>query len=259
MNLIELTNSVMVCQDISYYQVNMVCVHLESELVFVDTCTNTKLASEFRKNMEEKFGKKKATLVITHANGDHFQAIQAFDGIPVVVSEPFIERVKQYSISSKKKKILQQARTFTKEITFGSESNQLLFRLVGGHTGDSIYGFFPPEKIVIAGDNLISNMPQYFPFADTDLDKWIICLKSWEQLDAEKFICGHGGITRKDHVINVRRFIEKLKNFLDNSLKEGLTVEEVLKHPDFPKYFEKDPDEWIEKGTRQCYANMRKL
>jgi len=209
--------------------------------------------------MEKKYGRKKSTVVITHSNRDHFNAISAFNGFPVVFSEAFIERVKQYRISSKTMQILRQAQTFSEEITFGSKSHKLLFRFVGGHTDDSIYGFFPSEKIVIAGDNLISNMPQYFPFMDTDLYKWINCLKIWERLDVEKFICGHGGIVGKNHVTKVRTFFENLWDVLVNSMKKNLTVEEVLKHPDLPRYFEEDPDKWIENGIRQSYENIQKL
>jgi glyoxylase-like metal-dependent hydrolase (beta-lactamase superfamily II) len=250
-SLTDVTDSVIVCQDRSYYQVNMVCVDLDSELVFVDTCTKTQLASNFRKQMEGRFGDKKATLVITHANADHFRGIEAFKDLPVVVSDPFLERVKQYRLSAKIKKLLQQAQTFSKEITFGSEKHQLLFHHCGGHTADSIYGFLASEKAVIAGDNILSNMPQYFPFEDTDLDKWISCLRSWEQLDVDKFICGHGGIVGKDHVTKVREFFENLREFLDRSLKEKFTLNEALSHPDMPTYFENDPEKWIEQGIWQ--------
>ncbi|MFX0211414.1 MAG: MBL fold metallo-hydrolase [Candidatus Hodarchaeota archaeon] len=245
MNLIELTNSIVVCQDRSYYQVNMVCVHLGSELVFIDTCTDIKLAKEFRKSMEKKYNQKEGTLIITHANRDHFNAISAFNGFPVFFSEAFIERVKQYRVSTKIMQILLQAQTFSEEITFGSKDHKLLFRYVGGHTDDSIYGFYPSEKIIIAGDNLISNMPQYFPFTDTDLKKWINCLKIWEQLDVEKFICGHGGIVGKNHVIKVRTFFENLYDVLVNSMEKNLVIEEILTRADLPRYFEEDPDEII--------------
>ncbi|MFW9991003.1 MAG: MBL fold metallo-hydrolase [Candidatus Odinarchaeota archaeon] len=259
MNLIEVTDSVVVCQDTSYYLVNMVCVHLGDELVFIDTSTKSKLANQFRRDMEEKYGTDKATLVITHANNDHFRAVNAFSDLPVVVSKLFNERVKQYSLPTSARKILQQARTFSEELVFGSGNNQLFFRLTGGHTPDSIYGFFPRDKVVIAGDNLISDMPQYFLFPDTDLNLWIDCLKSWEQLAADKFICGHGGIVGKDHVINVRTYFENLRQFLVNSLEKKLAIEDVLSHPELPEYFEGDPDGWLEKGIYQCYENTRKV
>lgn len=257
MDLVEVADSVIVCQDRSYYQVNMVCIDLDSELVFIDTCTKTPLATKFRKTMETRFGEKKASVVITHANGDHFQAIDAFDDLPVVISAPFLKRAKQYNVPRKKMKILQEAQTFSKEITFGQENHKLIFHWVGGHTADSIHGFFPSKKIVIAGDNLISNMPQYFPFADSDLEKWVNCLKNWEQLEVDQFICGHGGIVGKSYVAKVRRFFEALRAFLASSIKDNLSIEEVLKHPDLPKYFEEDPENWIENGLRQSYENMQ--
>ena len=94
-------------------------------------------------------------------------------------------------------------------------------------------------------------MPQYFPFADTDLSKWINCLQNWEQLDVEKFICGHGKIVGKDHATKVRMFFENLRDFLTHARKENLTVNEVLKHPELPTYFEEDPEEWIKNGIRE--------
>jgi len=257
-NLIEVTDSVIVCQDTSYYSVNMVCVNLENELVFIDTSTKTELAKQFRKEMERKFNTDKSTLVITHANNDHFIAVDAFSDISVVVSSFFTERVKQYNPPDSTKKTLLQARTFSEELIFGSGVNQLIFHHTGGHTADSVYGFFPKDKIVIAGDNMISDMPQYFPFADTDLNKWIDCLKNWEQLNAEKFICGHGSVVGKDHVTKVRIYFEKLLQFLTDSLKKELSTEDVLSHPERPDYFDEDPDQWLDNGMALYYEKMKK-
>ncbi|MFX1253526.1 MAG: hypothetical protein ACFFCZ_18090, partial [Promethearchaeota archaeon] len=106
------------------------------------------------------------------------------------------------------------------------------------------------------GDNLISNMPQYFPFKDTNLEKWINCLKSWEQLDIDIVVVGHGNPVDKTHITKVRTFFEKLNNVLIQSISEGLSINQVLKHPDLPIYFEEDPEGWIENGIRQNYKNI---
>ncbi|MFX1255114.1 MAG: MBL fold metallo-hydrolase, partial [Promethearchaeota archaeon] len=167
MKFYEISKSAVVCQDSSYYLVNSCCINLGKEIIFVDTCLDTKLAAEFRAKMLAKFNPGKETIIITHSNGDHYNAIKAYKDIPVVVCEELFNTNRAKSFKNKVRS--HSIQTFSKEIVFGSTGNELIFRLVGGHTADSIYGYFPSERILIAGDNLISNMPQYFPVKDTNL------------------------------------------------------------------------------------------
>ncbi len=258
MKFINVSESVWICQDSQYYLVNSVCVNLGSELLFVDTGINSLVAQKFRKKMHKVFNQEKAILTLTHANNDHFIGLEAFMDLPVIVSDkfmlPFHNRVKSMEI--KKFKSFVPTKTYSSSIIFGSEGGSLTFTLTGGHTDDSCYGYYPAEKILIAGDNIITDMSQFFLHPDSNLQKYIKCLKSWKKLDIETIIPGHGNITNPAHISKVLTYFERLNDFLIQAKKSDLQIHEILKHKDLPKYFEPDPNNWIRKGIEQIYRNL---
>jgi len=260
MNIIKVSDSIRVFQDSNYYLVTSICVNLDSELLFIDTGIDSKVAGKFRSKMHKEFKQRKASLTITHANNDHFMGLEAFMDLPIVVSDkfmkPFHNRVK--SIKNKDVKSFKPTKTYTSTVKFGSKDNEIIFTLSGGHTDDSSYGYYSREKVLIAGDNLVTDMPQFFLHPDSDLEKFISCLKKWKQMEIDIVIPGHGNITTPSHVIRVLEYAEDLYEFLLESKENDLKVNEILDHKDLPSYFEPDPNNWIPAGIKQIYKNLKK-
>jgi glyoxylase-like metal-dependent hydrolase (beta-lactamase superfamily II) len=258
MKIINVSESVWICQNSDYYSVNSVCVSLGSELLFIDTGIDSSVASKFRKEMHKIFKLKKAILTITHANADHFLGLEAFLDLPVIVSDKFMrsfhERIK--SQEDKRLKSFTPTQTYSSCKVFGSEENSVTFTLTGGHTEDSCFGYYPAEKTLIAGDNLLSDMPQFFLHTDSDLLKYVSCLKRWNEMDIETVITGHGNVTRPSHITRVLSYFERLLDFLIEAKNSDLRINEILKHQNLPTYFEPDPNNWIEEGIKQVYKRI---
>ena len=259
MDIIKVSDSIRVFQDKNYYLVTSICVNLGSELLFIDTGINPEVAENFRKTRHKEFNLKKASLTITHANNDHFMGLEAFMDLPIVVSDkfmhPFQKRVK--SIKNRKLKSFTPTKTYTSEIKLGPKDNGITFTLSGGHTDDSSYGYYSREKVLIAGDNLITDMPQFFLHPDSDLEKYIKCLRKWKQMEIDTVIPGHGNITSPSHIIKVLDYAEDLYAFLLASKENNLMINEILDHKDLPSYFEPDPNNWISAGIKQIYKNLK--
>ena len=85
MNIIKVSDSIRVFQDNNYYLVNSICIDLGSELLFIDTGIDSTVAKKFRAKMYQEFGKRKASLTITHANNDHFMGLEAFWIYPLLL------------------------------------------------------------------------------------------------------------------------------------------------------------------------------
>lgn len=258
MKIINVSESVWICQDSNYYLVNSVCVNLGSELLFIDTGINSAVANKFRKEMHRIFNMKKAILTFTHANNDHFLGLEAFLDLPVIASDkfmkPFHKRIK--STRQKSLRSFTPTQTYSSCNIFGFEDNSLTFTLTGGHTEDSCFGYFPAEKILIAGDNLLSYMPQYFFHTDSDLVKYIECLKKWREMDIKTVIPGHGNLTKASHISRVLTYFERLHDFLSQAKESDLQIHEILNHQNLPEYFEPDPNNWIRSGIKQVYKKI---
>jgi glyoxylase-like metal-dependent hydrolase (beta-lactamase superfamily II) len=231
---------------------------LGSELLFIDTCSTAEVAEKFREEMHRTFNVEKASLLITHANGDHYMGMEAFFDIPIIVPEKFMKPFKSTvkSFNLKELERFQPTEMFSTEKIFGLKNRTVIFELVGGHTDDSCYGYFPAEKILIAADNLLSNMPQHFLHDGADLYKSICCLKKWKELDIIKIIPGHGNPVKKEYINPILTYYEQLYEILIEAKKANLPIENALKNPNLPKYFVPDPDNWIEKGIKQIYKNI---
>jgi len=262
MDLIKLTPSIFICQDDNYYLVNSCCIILDSELIFIDTGLNNNIAKKFVREMKNRTDMKNIKLVLTHAHGDHISGIKPFENCPIIVSEYFRgslnENMKRYNWGEKRKKYYNSLDfdVLTNQKIIGDEDNYIIFKQMGGHSLESIYGYFPKDKVLIAGDNLLSKMAQYFPFSNTNLDDWIIGLQEWEKMDIDWVVVGHGDVVKKDHITRVREFFEELVLFLERSTSEKLSVEQVLSHEHCPTYFEDDPEKLTVMGIEAYYKRM---
>lgn len=262
MTIIELTPSIFIYQDDNYYLVTSCCVILNKELIFIDTGLNDEVAEKFVFEMRNRTGINDIKLVITHAHGDHIGGMKPFEGCQIIVSQYFPtslnENMKRYRWVKTRKKYYNSLNLdiLTEQKILGDKDNQIIFKQMGGHSTESIYGYFPKDKVLFAGDNLLSKMPQYFHFDNTNLDDWIRGLKEWEKMDIDWVVVGHGDVVKKEHITKVREFFEKLVLFLKHSASEKLSVEQVLSHERCPTYFEEDPEDWTSMGIEAYYSRM---
>ncbi|MFX1511703.1 MAG: MBL fold metallo-hydrolase [Promethearchaeota archaeon] len=261
MKIIKISDSVRVCQASSHHLVNSVCINLGSELLFIDTGVTAGGGKKFREEMHRTFNVEKASLIITHADRDHYVGMEAFFDIPIIVAEKFMERFKIFVklLNMRELERFQPTEIFTTEKIFGLENRTVIFELVGGHTDDSCYGYFPAEKILIASDNLLSSIPQHFLHDGADLYKSICCFKKWKELDITTIIPGHGNPVKKEYINPILGYYENLHEFLVEAKKATMTIENVLKDPNLPKYSVPYPENWtnwIEGGIKQVYKNI---
>jgi len=258
MEIKEVSNNVYICQDTGYYLVNACCINLKSHLLFIDTGQNNKIGKKFRKRMEELFGKKESFLTITHANYDHFMGLKAFLDLQVIVSDEFMKQFKKKTQDIKFKwlKKFVPSETYSMNYRVGVNANYVDLTLTGGHTIDSSFAYYPTEKILIAGDNLITDMPYFALHPSADLQKYILCLKSWKELDVEVLIPGHGNIVSWKYVSEVLEYFETLFKFLKEAKRANIPIEKVVEDRDLPPYFEPDPEHWIEEGIKTFYNNL---
>ena len=247
----EISSSVIFVDNI--YGSNMVCIALGKELIFVDSGLRTIITQEFRKAMEKKFKRKGSTLIISHAHIDHFLGMGAFSDCKVIAAESGKERFTKFvnldyneqvvenfaKIFPSFKEAIQEANLFMPTIWIKDKmilgNNQLTFQVVSGHSSCSSAVYLADEKIMITGDLLQVDAFPYFGEPDTDIQKWIATLKTWEQMNIKTFLPGHGRWVDKQYLSNVRKYFEDLVVALKSLKKEKMTIEDVLKHPSLPK------------------------
>ncbi|UCG01624.1 MAG: MBL fold metallo-hydrolase [Candidatus Heimdallarchaeota archaeon] len=213
--------------------VALTCINLPEALIIVDCGADTEKAKKFRYIMEEHFNKEISHLLLTHAHWDHSDALNVFQDVSVVISKKGATKIKAD---------IKVAESFT----IGSKRNEVFFQVSEGHSPDSAFVLYPSDKVLITGDNLLSCYAQVFSNGKIVLDLY----RHWESLDVKHIIPGHGFVVDKDYLMNVRAYFEDLISVLKKLESLGLTINQVLKHPDLPEYCYKDHALWEEGGRR---------
>ncbi|MBY9000033.1 MAG: MBL fold metallo-hydrolase [Candidatus Heimdallarchaeota archaeon] len=233
---------------------NLACLALEEGLYFVDAGMNTTRASEFRKEMEEKFSMNTLGLFVTHAHIDHFLGMQAFSDVEIIAAKESIPRFERFTnvvfteeiienmskIFPTIKKDIEEAKIsmptiFVDEKQEFGKDKDILFKVLGGHSSCSSEILYQKDKVLFTGDLIQVDVYPYFGEPDTDLKKWVKALLDWESKEEYKFLAGHGKVIDSKYITSVREFFEEMLIVVKELKFTGVSKEEIVEHPKIPK------------------------
>ena len=265
---------------------NVICINTEEGLVFVDTGILLDKVKKFRQDMEKRYKKKTIYLILTHAHHDHFFGMKAFLDVTIIATNASIEILKgklieEYSEDGIKEalenfrkfkdyfanmginedeimEVVNQTditvelpqKGFKEELTIGSEENKIILTLTGGHSLDSATIFLPSEKVLITGDEFYHSHVPLLAGPPESHENWLKALKSWEKLDVETVIPGHGAPIEFEYVVNARKFVERTFKIVKELKEKNIEVDEAIKDERLKDYYGKsnwkDPIWWKE-------------
>jgi glyoxylase-like metal-dependent hydrolase (beta-lactamase superfamily II) len=145
------------------------------------------------------------------------------------------------------------------KMTIG-KNQELVFQVVGGHSACSSTIHFVPENIIISGDLVQVDVYPYFGEPDTDMEKWVAALKSWEEMKVNTVLPGHGKKIDGKYLSNVKKYFDGLLNTLKELKKINYPEEEVAKHPKLPKGYWPDSatkTPWFDYSITNLYKNLK--
>lgn len=275
---VDVSQSAVMLHNEKVHGSNMTCLATDEGLVFVDCGLFTDFAATFRKDMEERFGKKTIALFLTHAHTDHFFGMGAFADVPVVaaaaerplfehqLSINFQEHVEGYKrVFPLFDKALETAKPFAptewieKEKTFGTGKDQVVIRHTGGHTAGCAYALLASQGVLVSGDNVQVDYYPYFGDPTGDMAVWIETLVQWEGMDLKKVCPGHGRAVEKDYVTTMREYYEALVAALEKLKAEGVPIREAVVHPSLPKGYWPESLEkpgWFDPSVAGLYRSL---
>ncbi len=255
---------------------NIVCLNNDLGLIFVDAGRVTQDAKKFRAEMEKKYKKKAEYLILTHNHGDHTFGAEAFKDLPIISSQKayddYYELEKEGKLSKEYRQgfinvmkekaakgefelseswhkdfatnylaatLYPPTLAISDEMKLGSPEQQILFKVIGGHSDCSAYLYYLPEDILIAGDNFNCDHAQNSGCMLAGMnDKGIAILKLFEDLNPKKVIPGHGPVVEKDYIRTSRVYFSEMFAKLKELKEKGVSLGEASKHPGLPNFFE---------------------
>ncbi len=217
-------------------------------IVVIDTLVSSKEAKRFIKDIKAISKKPIKYVVNTHYHLDHTFGNADFKRLGAVIishtndgnnlkthGETALKNAKNYGLSEKDMKgtkIAYPVLTFTDriEIDLGNQKIELIY-IKPSHTDGSILVYLSEKKILFAGDILFTN---YYPFmGDGDIDEWVKVLDSIMTMDIEKIIPGHGPVSSKKDVEEMKDYLiafdKKAKELAAQSNDVEYIVSEIKK------------------------------
>ncbi|MFX1342278.1 MAG: MBL fold metallo-hydrolase, partial [Promethearchaeota archaeon] len=142
--------------------VNTTAFILPSQVVMVDAGAR-RLPTEMqavRRQIEGLASKPVKTVILTHFHSDHTHSLPFYSDCTIIAST----RLAKHLIDAKRKTILgfpvvAPTELFEDSLELQDGSVRLIIKRTGGHTDDSSYVFFPNDKVLVAGDNLMPGYP----------------------------------------------------------------------------------------------------
>ena len=131
---------------------------------------------------------------------------------------------------------------FHRRLYIVSGGDLVEFHHSGGHTSCSVYGYYPREKVLLAGDLIFAGR---FPFAGdstVDPEAWMSTLKTWLEMEIEHVIPGLGPVSGMDEIGKQLEFCEILKRNTLQAIKAGRDPLDIVLPPIYPPAAE---DEWF--------------
>ncbi len=102
---------------------------------------------------------------------------------------------------------------------------------VGGHTPATTVVYLPKERLLFAGDVVVTDRPPFLSQGDTK--QWLEALTYLRKLRYDVLIPGHGELTGKEATENMSEFLRKIRRRVRSAYRMGLSKTDTarsLKH-----------------------------
>jgi len=99
------------------------------------------------------------------------------------------------------------------------------------HTSGDLTAYFPDQKVVFAGDLIVTDFPlagtQIHPELHGSVAGWIESVKEMLALDAETYVSGHGDLFTKNDVRTKLEFIQDKWDRMKAMVAQGKSLDEI--------------------------------
>ncbi len=249
---------------------NVGIILLEESVVAVDAQYPVS-GADFRHSIPSVTAKPVTHLLLTHYHGDHVFGSQAFKDCEIVAHRLLKETVEENlrTVWRKPEKVLKEVRTNRPDRVWLYEGLKIVlptktfderFTLngvemihTGGHTAGSSIVYVSDDRVLFAGDLVFA---ETFPWAgdpSADPDKWIQAFKTILDMNIEIIVPGHGSLCDKSEIKIQLDWFEAVRDKMKRLIAEGASMDEAVKHDDYPEFYEPEREEWRDDTLRHWY------
>jgi cyclase len=125
-----------------------------------------------------------------------------------------------------------------------------------GHTDGDLILYLPAEKVVFAGDLFFNAaLPNT---QDANVLEWMKTLSVLAQLDATKFVPGHGPVGVRSDILAFLAYFDELKKMVEPAVSRGDTLDQVIRDIRIPgKYSSYRFQQFFSANVQQMYTELK--
>ncbi|MFC1858441.1 MBL fold metallo-hydrolase [Thermodesulfobacteriota bacterium] len=241
--MIKVTDQIFV--ETSFVGSNVGCIITEQGLVLVDTPMFPDEAAELRTELRKISDLDIAYVIYTHQHFDHVvggtfltkRAIAckaALGGIAYLKKNLdqelkliFPDLYEEKREAFRNLEIVLPQITFNKELTLHMGDKTLELTFAGGHSSASIMIYVPEDRVLLAGDNIVTGMPPFT--ANCRFGSWIELLGVVEKMEIDSIVPGHGEVCGKEVASMIRIYFENMRDQVRSLSDAGVAKDEIVK------------------------------
>jgi glyoxylase-like metal-dependent hydrolase (beta-lactamase superfamily II) len=204
----------------------------EKEVAAIDAQMTAESARQMIAEIAKVTSKPLSKLILTHSDGDHVNGLDGFPkGIEIIANARAKSEMAE-AFNAPNAQHLQTylpTRTFTDkmDLDLAPEKMQLIHFGQAHTSGDAVV-YFPTRKLAFVGDLVfIGRDPLIHQQKGGTCSGLIKTLKALLELNADKYIPGHGGIVTRSDIEGLMKSLQEKLDRVKSLVQEGKSLEEV--------------------------------
>jgi cyclase len=204
----------------------------EKEVAAIDAEMTADSAKQMIDEIKKVTSKPLTKLILTHSDGDHVNGLAGFpQGLEILSSIQAKNEMAEAFKAPNSQALMPflPTRTFADkmDLDLAPERIQLLYFGPAHTSGDAVV-FFPARKLAFVGDLVfIGRDPLIHRQKGGTSSGLIKTLKALLELDADRYVPGHGNIVTKSEVETVMKSLQVKQDKVRSLIREGKSLDDV--------------------------------
>ena len=203
----------------------------DTGVIFLDSKNSPESEKDVLDEIAKITPKPVNTAIILHS--DHEKGVTALPaGLTIVAQE---NTKKEMEVSTARDAVPREyfpTKTVTKNETMTIDGVRVrLLHWAPAHTSGDLVAYFPAQKVVFAGDLLVTDFPlagtQIHPELHGSVTGWIESVKQMLALDADTYVSGHGDLFTKNDVRTKLTLMQDKWDKMKAMIAQGKSLDEI--------------------------------
>jgi cyclase len=266
----------------AYHGANVAFIVTGEGVILIDTPMLPREARHWRGEIKKRTDEEIVYIINTDHHRAHVIGDQHFPTATVIAHEHAWKEMKSYGDSFRTRlinmyrdripeavaewkehlEIIKPQVTFTGRTALFKGDKEIHLIPLGGHTPATTVIYFPNEKLLFAGDMVVTNRPPFLSQGNTK--QWLQALTYLRKLRYDILIPGHGELTGKEATENMSTYLRLVRRKVRSAYRSGLSkadtarsLSHLIRYWPIPSFEKPKADRRFKSGLGRVWNEVR--